>query len=61
MNDRGRTTELQRAQWEAQTRYRPRDLSIIQRVFRHPATFFVSLAIFCALLILIGIGAVWKL
>lgn len=45
------TTAMQRDHWYHSLRYVPRDRSIVDRVLESPATFFVSLALLCALAI----------
>jgi len=45
------TTAMQRDHWYRSLRYVPRDRSIIDRVLESPVTFFISLALLCALAI----------
>lgn len=50
-NDHGLTTDMQRSRWAHGVRYVPANPSIKDRVLRHPVTFFVCVAAFCACLI----------
>jgi hypothetical protein len=47
-NDNGKTTILQRAQWEAHMRHQPREYSFADKVFRHPVVLVLCLVAFGA-------------